>query len=66
MSHMQSKTWKGALMGSVSLLAFGVPMARPGALFSDMWKPAYSDAALNYVDATTEHSGPVYPDAKKL
>ncbi len=56
-----------------SLLALGVPMAREGwqveghkVYYLDMWKPAYSDAALNYVDAGTTYQSPVYPDAKKL
>jgi len=72
--YKQSKTWKGALLGSVSMLALGVPMAAEGwqlkgIKYLDMWKAAYALEDLDMRDCeTTEKvmTYPAYPNAKKL
>jgi hypothetical protein len=66
---MQSKSWRGALLASVSLLALGVPMAEEawqlkGIRYLDMWKNAYSADYLNQPQIPM--GMPAYPDAKSL
>jgi hypothetical protein len=63
----QSKTWKGALLASTSLLALGVPMASEGwqlrgIRYLDMWEQSYSEQLL----IVSNNGKPVYPDAKRL
>lgn len=74
MSHMeQSKTWKGALLASTSLLAFGVPMAAEswqikGIRYLDMWKGSYDLETIEPVndkDGYYTYTGVSF-NAKKL